>query len=194
MLDFNRVRNKEMTIGELAAGLTVADLHRHTDDMVDTVLDLIQEAVDADVDFQPVDPGANDTFATNPDEVNIAWTLGHVMVHSTASSEEAAALATELARGVEILGRSRYETPWQGVHTVAQLHARLAESRRMRHAFLSAWPDVPDLTLTFTYQRPGAVPVNAVGRFIYGLSHEDSHLEQIREIMRQAKVARTPTQ
>ena len=193
MLDFNRVRNKELTISELAAGLTVSDLHRHTDDMIDTVLGLIQDAVDADVDFQPVDPAANDTFAANPDEVSIAWTLGHVIVHATASSEEAAALATELARGVEIKGRSRYETPWQNVHTVAQLHARLHESRRMRHAFLNAWPDEPNLSLTFSYQRPGAVPVNAIGRFIFGLSHEDSHLEQIKEIMRQAKVARSNT-
>lgn len=191
MLDFSRVRNKDLTISELATGLTVADLHRYTDDMINAVLGLIDDAVDADVDFQPVDPAANDTFAANQQDVNIAWTLGHVIVHATASSEEAAALAAELARGVEITGRSRYETPWQSVHTVAQLHSRLAESRRMRHAFLDAWPDEPNLSMTFTYQRPGATPVNAIGRFISGLSHEDSHLEQIREIMRQAKAART---
>ena len=190
MLDFSRVRSKELTIADLAEGLTVADLHRVTDEMVDTVSALIADAIDADVTFTPVDPTANDTFATNPEELNIAWTLGHVIVHGTASSEEGAALSTELARGIEIKGRSRAETPWETVVTIAQVHARLGESRRMRHAFLDAWPDAPNLTLTFTIPRPGAAPVNAVGRFIGGLAHEDSHLDQIKEIMRQARLAR----
>lgn len=191
MLDFSRVRRKEQTIAELAAGLGVSDLHRLTDAMVDRMLVLITDAQDADVTFIPQDPEAKDTFASNPDEVNIAWTLGHVIVHATASSEEAAALSTELARGVAITGRSRAETPWQSVHTLADLQKRLEESRRMRHAFLNAWPDKPDLTLTFTASYPGATPVNAVGRFINGLSHDDSHLGQIAEIMRQAVKART---
>ena len=190
MLDFTPVRNKALTISDLANGLTVANLHQLTDDMVDTVLALIADATDADVTFQPVDPEANDRFAATPEEVNLAWTLGHVIVHGSASSEEAAALSTELARGVEIKGRSRSETPWQTVHTVAQLRSRLAESRRIRHAFLDAWPDQPNPTLSFTASWPGATPVNATGRFIQGLMHEDSHLEQIRDIMRQARLAR----
>jgi len=33
-------------------------------------------------------------------------------------------------------------------------------------------------------------PINAIGRFLFGLSHDDSHLEQLREIMRQARAAR----
>jgi DinB superfamily len=189
MLDFSRVRKKEQTIAELAAGLTVSDLHRLTDEMVDRMLSLIADAQDKDVTFLPQDPAANDTFTANPDEANIAWTIGHVIVHATASSEEAAALSTELARGVEIKGRSRAETPWQTVHTVAELRARLEESRRMRHSFLGAWPDQPNLTLTYTASYPGATPVNAIGRFINGLGHDDSHLGQITEIMRQAHVA-----
>jgi hypothetical protein len=190
MLDFTPVRNKTLTISDLANGLTVANLHQLTDDMVDAISALIADATDADVTFQPVDPRANDRFAATPEEVNLAWTLGHVIVHGNASSEEAAALSTELARGVEIKGRSRYETPWRTVQTVAQLRARLAESRRIRHAFLDAWPDQPNLTLSYTAGWQGATPVNATGRFIQGLMHEDSHLEQIREIMQQARLAR----
>jgi len=190
MLDFTAVRNKTATISDLAQNLTIADLHQLTDQMIDAVLALISDATDDDVAFQPVDAEANDRFATKPEEVNLAWTLGHVIVHGTASSEEAAALSTELARGVEIKGRSRYETPWQTVHTVAQLHSRLTESCRIRHAFLDAWPNEPNLALNYTASWPGATPVNAAGRFIQGLMHEDSHLEQIREIMRQARVAR----
>jgi hypothetical protein len=190
MLDFARVRNKEITISELGAGLTMDELHKLTDEMVDAELALIADATDADVIFQPIDPAANDTFASRPEDVNIAWTLGHVIVHTTASAEEGAALSTELARGVEIKGRSRYETPWEEVKTIEQVRLRLDESRRMRHAFLNAWPDNPNLTLTYTVPRPGFTPVNAVGRFLGGLSHGDSHLEQIAEIMRQARAAR----
>jgi hypothetical protein len=186
MLDFSRVRSKDQTMAELSAGLTVADLHRLTDEMVDRMLSLIADARDEDVTFVPQDPAANDTFASNLQEVNIAWTLGHVIVHATASSEEGAALSSQLARGVPITGRSRAETPWQSVHTVAELRQRLEESRRMRHAFLNAWPDTPNLELTFTATYPGATPVNAIGRFIGGLSHDDSHLGQITEIMHQA--------
>jgi hypothetical protein len=32
--------------------------------------------------------------------------------------------------------------------------------------------------------------VNAIGRFVLGLMHEESHLAQIREIVRQARAAR----
>lgn len=49
------------------------------------------------------------------DDVHLAWNLGHVIVHTMASAEESAALAAELARGVEYHGRSRYEVPWETV-------------------------------------------------------------------------------
>ena len=190
MLDFARLRNNEVTIAQLVSGLTVDDLHKLTDEMVDTELALIAGAVDADVTFAPIDPAANDTFASSTSDVNIAWTLGHVIVHSTASCEESAALAAELARGIEIKGRSRYETPWETVQTAKQLYSRLEECRRICHAYLNAWPELPNLNMTFTFQRPGASPVNAIGRFVYGLMHGEAHLAQIAEIMRQAKVAR----
>jgi hypothetical protein len=45
-------------------------------------------------------------------ELALPWTLGHVIVHITASAEESAFLAAELARGVHRrTGRSRFEVP-----------------------------------------------------------------------------------
>ncbi|MFN8492052.1 MAG: DinB family protein [Caldilineaceae bacterium] len=189
MLDFSRVWKKEMTFDELVAGLTVSDLRKLTDEMIDRQLQLIADCTDADVTFQPVDPKANDTFASNQADVGIAWTLGHVIVHITASSEESAALAAELARGVEYHGRSRSEIPWESVTTLAQCRERLEESRRMRHASLDMWPAQPYLDNRYE-PWPNAGQFNAVGRFILGLGHDDSHLGQIEDVVRQAKTAR----
>ena len=191
MIDFTVVRRGEKTLGELAEGLSAIDLHALTNEMINRELEIIADATDADVVFQPVDPKANDTFAVTTAEVNMPWTLGHVIVHATASSEEAAAQASSLARGVQVNGRSRYEVPWQSIQTIAQVRARLEESRRMRHALLDSWPDTPHLDVTYTAGYPGARPVNALGRFLSGLSHDDSHLGQLRDIMQQAKAARS---
>jgi hypothetical protein len=189
MLDFTPVRNKRMTMMELVKNLTRDDLRRLTNEMVDAMLGAIAECTDFDVTFVPVDPHANDTAAATEAEVNLAWTLGHVIVHTTASAEEAAFLAAELARGVPNHGRSRYETPWQSVTTIAQCRQRLEESRRIRLATLDVWPDEPHLDNTYPIWEGGPV-VNAVARFVYGLRHDDDHLGQIREIVRQSREAR----
>ncbi len=189
MLDFTPVRSKEMTMAELTAGLTVDDLRSLTDEMVDALLELIDGCADADVVFVPDDPEAKDTFAENPEDVDLAWNLGHLIVHVTASSEESAAIAAELARGVEYHGRSRSEVPWQSVTTIAQCRHRLEESRRMCQASLDMWPDQPHLDNA--YQPNENYPfITPVDRFIRGLSHADSHLEQIKDIVRQAHAAR----
>ena len=190
MLDFQKVRNKEITMAELCQDLAVEDLRHLTNEMIDTQLGLISKAVDADVVFLPVDPDAHDSYAENESEVNIAWTLGHVIVHVTASSEENAAQAANLARGVAVEGRMRYETPWETITTVRQLHQRLEESRRIRLAFLDAWPDEPHMETTYTPNYPKAKPRTPVMQFAGGLGHDDSHLLQIKEIMRQALAAR----
>ncbi|WP_236038539.1 DinB family protein [Ktedonobacter robiniae] len=184
MLDFSSVKNGSKTFAELAASLTKADLYRLTDEMVDTMQEIIADAVDADVVFVPDDPQANDAFG-KPEEVHLPWTLGHIIVHTTASSEEAAALALVLARGLLIEGRSRYEVYWKTVTSVAQIRQRLEESRRMCKAMLNAWPDEPHLDVTFTHSRVGEL--NAIGRFLFGLSHNTDHLGQLREIMRQSR-------
>lgn len=189
-LDFAPVMNREMSYRDLVVNLNAADLRKLTNGMVDTMLDLITDCVDANVIFEPLDPDADDTYATDDSEKEISWTLGHVIVHTTATAEESAATATELARGVEFHGRSRSEVPWQSITTIDQCRHRLEESRRMRLASLDMWPDQPYLDNLHTpYDLVGEI--NAIGQFILGLFHDDMHVAQIAEIVRQAKTAQT---
>lgn len=189
MLPFRAVRDGEITFAGLVADLTIDDLRRLTGEMVDTMLGLIADCVDADVILEPADPEAQDPYAATPEEVDLAWTLGHVIVHTTASAEESAAIAAELARGVAYHGRSRYKVPWPEMRTIAGCRQRLEESRRMRLASLEMWPAAPHLENTYEVwsDRPW---VNAIGRFVLGLMHDESHLRQIAEIVRRARAAR----
>jgi hypothetical protein len=191
MLNFQAFHDKQITYSELVAGLTRDDLRALTDEMIDMTLALIADCVDANVTFEPVDPEAHDPDAETPEEVNMAWTLGHVIVHNTASSEESAAVAAELARGVAYHGRSRYETQWMEMRTTIGCRQRLEESRRMRLASLEMWPDAAHLENEYQAWKEGPT-VNAIGRFVLGLMHEESHLGQIREIVRQAQATRGP--
>jgi hypothetical protein len=190
MLDFAAVKEKQITFQELVAGLGKEDLIRLTNEMVDKMLAEIADCEDADVIWVPEDPAAEDSFAANSAEAHMPWTLGHVIAHVTASSEESAALAAELARGVEMHGRSRYEVPWQSIVTVAQCRQRLEESRRMRLASLEMWPNPPHLENTYV-PWPKLGEINGVGRFVLGLRHDWDHLGQIEEIVRQATVGRS---
>lgn len=192
MLNYGAVRAKGLTLdestAELAAGLTPADLERETHEMINHILELIANCTDADVVFQPIDPAAHDSAAATSAETDLAWTLGHVLVHITASSEEAAFIAAELARGVPFHGRSRYETHWTTIQTIAQCRQRLEESRRMRGATLSIWPDEPHLDNMETWGN--GWQFNAPKRFVLGLLHDYDHLQQIQEIVRQAQTGR----
>ena len=191
MLDFTPVRNSEITLAELGAHLQPHDLRTLTNEMIDTMLAIMAGAQDADVVFVPDDPDAYDGAAATEAEIHIAWTLGHLVVHMTASSEESAALAAELARGVPHRpGRSRSEVHWTTVTTVAQCRARLEESRRMRLASLDMWPTVPDLENHYRSSENGP-KINAITRFISGLRHDDNHLAQMRAVMAQAEAARS---
>lgn len=190
MLDFSPVRQKTMKISELTANLKKEDLRSLTNEMVNTMLGLIAGCVDADVLLVPEDPVAYDPDAATEGEIGLSWTLGHVIVHTTASAEESAFLAAELARGVSHReGRSRSEVPWTTVKSIAQCRQRLEESRRMRLASLEMWPDEPYLENNYSYL-PASSPINAVSQFIFGLMHDDSHLDQIANIVDQAKAAR----
>jgi hypothetical protein len=150
MLDFSPVFRKETTLAELTAGLELSDLAALANEVIDTIQDLIADCVDQDVTFVPVDPNAHDTYPASEEETDLAWTLGHVIVHTTAGSEEAAFIAAELARGVEFHGRSRSEVPWESVTTIEQCRQRLEESRRMRLGTLQVWPNEPHLDNTMT--------------------------------------------
>lgn len=186
MLDFAALAEKRITYEELTADLTPAELADLTNEMVDAMQAEIEDATDADVVFVPHDPNADDPFAATQAEKDISWTLGHVVVHTTASAEEAAFLAAEMARGVENHGRSRAEVAWEGVTTIAQCRQRLEESRRMRLASLALWPDQPDLGNAY-HPWPGAPRMNAIGRFVSGLAHDWDHLGQLRQIMDQVR-------
>src|SRR5947207_8040034 len=188
LLDFTLVKNGTTTLSDMARDLTKTDLRNLTNEMIDTMLSIITDAKDEDVVFVPQDPNADDPFGI-PEEKNLVWTLGHVAVHTTASSEESAALALTLARGLTPEGRSRYEVPWRSVQTIDQVRHRFEESRRMRLAMLDAWPDEPHLEVVYSVS-PRFGPYNAIPRFLMGLYHDDDHLGQLREIMRQARDSR----
>ncbi|MCP4417942.1 MAG: DinB family protein [Chloroflexi bacterium] len=189
MLNFTAVHNKEMRFADLVADLTVADLRQLTNEMIDYQLGLIANCTDVDVVFVPQDPEANDPYATDADDEKIAWTLGHLVVHVTATTEESAALAAEMARGVVRDGRSRSEIPWQTVTTIAQCRQRLQESRRMRLASLEMWPDEPYLD-NKVIPWPAIGEIDAIGHFVLGLRHDQGHLAQIEDVIAQAKAAR----
>jgi len=189
MLDFQAVRDQKISFDELVANLTKTNLATFTNEMIDVILTLIENCVDADVVFVPDDPGAYDPFAEDEKDLTLAWTLGHVIVHINASLEESAALASELARGVEFHGRSRSEVPWETVTTIDECHQRLAESRRICSASLDMWPEHPHLD-NFYQSRPDAPRLNSIGRYVYGLSHADSHLPQIQTIVSQIRNSR----
>jgi hypothetical protein len=186
MIDLTYLTERKVTFAKLVAGLTPGDLRDLTNQMIDRQLALIAGCSDAAVVFIPDDPAADDPFAATPEETKLFWTLGHVIVHVTATSEETAFIAAEMARGVVREGRSRYETPWETVTTIAQCRERLAESRRLRLATLDVWPNPPHLDVTIPYRRLPE-PVNAVGRFVMGLVHDVDHLGQIESIVGQAE-------
>lgn len=186
MLAYQAVVDGEQTLDDLSTHLTVANLRTETNEMIDAMLAVIADCTDADVVFVPHDPDAHDSAAANADEEGISWTLGHVVVHTTASAEESAALAAEMARGVSRPGRSRAEVPWETVTTMAQCRQRLAESRRMRLASLEMWPDEPHVDEKVAAW-PNGPTVNAVGRFVLGLLHDYDHLGQLKKIVAQTK-------
>lgn len=166
--------------------LTRADLRRLTNTLIDEMRGLLRRCVDADVTFMPRDPVAYDAGAETEEEAHMPWTLAHIVVHMTATSEEQAALAAELARGVSYHGRSRSEVPWQPVTTLAQCHARLEESRRMRCASLDMWPDGPHLENTAALWPDGPV-AGPIQRFVFGLQHDAAHLAHVRDVVGQAR-------
>ena len=191
MIDFDSVRDGRLELSDLARGLTPVALAEASRAMTADLIGRLRAGADEDVTFVPDDPGADDSFAVDAAEAGLAWTLGHVIVHVSASAEEAAFLAAELARGVEPHGRSRYEVPWPAIVTIEACRDRLRESERMILATLGTWPDEPHLEVAYTTS--GGSARNAPARFLGGLMHADSHRAQVSEILRQARVARAGT-
>jgi len=190
MLEFERLKEESASFNELIIDLSVEALRELTDEMVSAIEQLIKDCDDDDVNFVPDDPSAEDPFASRQEDVDLAWTVGHVIAHITASAEESAALAAELARGVQFHGRSRYEVPWEDMDTIDKCHQRLAESRRMRLASLDMWPEEPHLENVYQAWE-GGPKVTPIGRFVLGLKHDFDHIEQIAEIIRQSHQSKT---
>ena len=197
MIDFSPMRDGDVSYMEYAARESIgpAELKQLSDESIAFLQSQLDGLRDADIVFDPEDPNADDPFAVEGEE-EIGWNFGHLIAHVTASSEEGAALSSLLARGVPASERPRYETPWRDITTVAQVRQRLEESRRMRNAYLETWPDAPlldvcrDVSERFT-ARFGEM--NAPAAFLFGLSHEVGHYEQIAEVKRQALAARAAT-
>jgi hypothetical protein len=155
-----------------------SDLYIYTEEIYNEIAAIIANANDAAVTFVPRDPASQEG-----DEQG--WTLGHVIAHLTATSEEAASAAVMMARGVNLEQRLRYEVPWETITSAEQVRERVKESQRMCRALLDAWPQAPHLEVTWALI-PQLGPMNPIGRYVLGLFHAQSHLEQLREIMRQA--------
>jgi len=185
MLDFQSVRDKKVNLQDLVNGLTRDDMRHELNEMYGEILRLIADCTDMHATFEPRDEKADDPYAVQGEE-SMAWTLGHVIVHITASMEESASIASELARGVKFHGRSRWEVPWREVIAIGQCRVRIEESRRMCLASLEMWPEPPHMENTYTPDFKGALPHTCISRFASGLKHASDHLEQIADIVRQA--------
>ena len=169
--------------------LSTAELSRLTEAILARMHYMLRKCRDADVTFVPDDPLADDPEAKTSHETGMGWTLGHIIVHLTASAEESAALAAELARGVPYHGRSRREVPWQEMTSVAQCRARLRECRQLCRASLGMWPADPDLSNAYVPWE-GASPMGAVTRYLLGLHHAAGHEGQLHDVIAQARAAR----
>lgn len=196
-IDFSPVQKRENKIMPWAAQFTLDDIRATANAGIDFMSDILDGLTDADVTFLPHDPEANDPYA--PAELqNIGWSIGHLVLHATASTEEYTSIAAILARGIDFPGelRLRYEADWQtACQTVAECRQRLAESKRMRNAALDSFPDQPHTTSR--WQRSEKFieifgELDAKGAYLMGLSHEYGHHAQFIEVKRQALAARQP--
>jgi len=169
----------QITFAEVLEGIDYKEFPGVAEELYNEIETIIAGASDGAVSFTPKDPALQD-----PGEAG--WTLGHVIVHLTAGLEELSAMAAMQARGVSPEGRLRYEIPWETVTTAAQVNHRMTESRRIVKAFFGGWPDEPHFETT-RVAIPQLGPMNCNATFMLGLMHTKGHLEQLREIMGQAK-------
>ena len=176
-------------IADLQDGIAHADLVQATNAIIDWYLEKVKDVPDSTVTFEPDDPDAHDKWAATEEEIHMPWTLGHVVVHVTASAEFASACGAALAKGGTTDGLERVEVHWTTIKTTQQVVERLEKSRTMQLAFLSAWPDPPDLDNLFTKYAKYWGKLNAVGMTLGGLKHATNHFYQVEDILRQAREA-----
>lgn len=189
LLDFTRLNNKEVNIYDFSKHLTLDDLRNATNATIDRMVELLRETTDAQLTFIPLDPDADDPYAPAEERYQ-GWSLAHLVLHVTASAEEAAAFGSLLARGVVLPQgiRVRYEPDWRLFKTKSEVMHRLEESRRIRLAYLNSWPDKPQLD-TFREFAPESSwyqQLNAISAVVSGLRHENNHYHQMQEALEQA--------
>jgi hypothetical protein len=146
--------------------------------LYDELDQIIDGTTDEDVVYRPHDPASQALDGAG-------WTLARVIAHLTATLEEWAARAANLARGVNLSGRPRYEVPWELITTADQLAQRFAESRRISLGFLDAWPDRPHLELRVSINERLS-DLDAPAMLLVGQRHAASHFAQLREIRAQS--------
>jgi hypothetical protein len=185
-IDFAAIRAGKTTFAEQISHVSYEDLRPSIDEAFEAVRSSISSATDMSVTFVPHDPQS-----TEGDERG--WTLARVIIHLTALLEGATAMASVLARGIQVEnGLSLLSaTPWEEIRTVQQVQARLTESQRISRAYLDAWPEQPHLDIQVTYY-PSIGPMNAIGISALAIGHAYMHCEQLREIVRQAQANLDP--
>jgi hypothetical protein len=193
-IDFTPVRDNQIKLADFAKTVTVDDLKELANSQIDTILGIIADLDDADVTFDPLDPLADDPYAVEGEE-KIGWSIAHLVVHVTASSEEWITYGSILARGIPYPKepRVRYETDWKSVTTKAQCVQRLEESRRIRLGYLDTFPDVPFLDTTREMSENFVNKYgecNAIVAVFLGLMHEEGHFAQFRDAHDQAIAAK----
>src|SRR5437763_16348294 len=102
-IDFTPINNNQMKMLEFSKEFAVADLEATTNSNLDAMLALVKDLSDAQIMFIAKDVEADD---------NTGWNIAHLLVHTTATAEEAAAVSSVLARGIlyPFEPRLRYET------------------------------------------------------------------------------------
>src|SRR5258708_37933433 len=115
LINFQPIYKKEKTLGDLAGQYNNADLREALNSYVDFTIQIINSVSDEQATYIPPDPDANDPYATSEVEHHVGWSLVHLVMHVTASAEEAAAFSSILARGIAIGGRLRNEQDWRQV-------------------------------------------------------------------------------
>ncbi len=196
-IDFTPVKNREVKMMDWASQFSLADIRDAANASIDFMLDILNGLTDADVTFIPFDPEASDPIAL-PELQNIGWGVGHLILHVTASTEEYAATASVVARGINFPRepRLRIEADWQtAARTVDECRQRILESARMRNAFLDSFPDQPSTTARWERSEKFIEifgEMDAKGAFMMGLNHEYGHHAQFLDAKAQAIAGRQP--
>src|SRR5258706_1984114 len=188
LINFQSVFNKEITFSDLAEQYSNADLREALNSYVDFTVQIFNDISDEQALYVPNDPHADDPYAVSEEDHHVGWNLVHLVMHVTASAEEAASFSSILARGIEIGGRLRTERDWRRVTTCADTVARLEECRRICLAYLGTWPDQPDLdTRRIMPEHISWMKPNAPTQFLAGLLHWHAHVEQFQKVAEQAR-------